>query len=79
MDAKRLFNAALQLPPDARAALAGELLASLEGTQVDSDREAEWANEIRRRLDAYERGEVTAIPADQVLSRLDAVARGEST
>lgn len=77
MDAKRVFSEALQLPADVRAALAGELLASLEGAEVDPDREALWAAEIRCRVDAYERGEVKTLSGDQVLGELGAVARGE--
>ena len=40
MDAKRVIDEALQLPAEARAALAGELLASLEDSEIESDREA---------------------------------------
>jgi hypothetical protein len=41
------------------------------------DREALWVAEIQRRVGAYERGEVKALPADQVLAELRALARGE--
>jgi putative addiction module component (TIGR02574 family) len=78
MDVKRVFDEALRLPSDVRAALARELLASLEDQKVDPDREALWAAEIRRRLDAYERGEVTALSADDMLARLGAVVSGET-
>ena len=78
MDSKRVIDEALRLPPEARAALAGELLASLDGDPVDSDREAMWADEIRRRLDAWERGEVTSIPADDFLVRLSETVGGKS-
>jgi hypothetical protein len=39
----------------ARAALAGELLASLDGETVDEGREAAWAEKLRSRLDAWQR------------------------
>jgi putative addiction module component (TIGR02574 family) len=78
VDSKRVIDEALRLPPEARAALAGELLASLDGDPVDSDREAMWADEIRRRLDAWERGEVTSIPADDFLVRLSETVGGKS-
>lgn len=48
-DATKLLEAALKLPPEARAAMAGSLLESLD-TVVDPDAEAEWDREIARRL-----------------------------
>jgi len=78
MDVKRVLDEALRLPVDARAALAGELLASLDGADADPDREAAWAAEIRQRLAAYEDGSATAVPADEFLSRLGEVVRGEA-
>jgi hypothetical protein len=56
-----------------RAALAGELLASLDDSELDPDREAAWITEIRDRIDAYERGDVTAVPVDQALAQIRAV------
>ena len=79
MDSKRVIDEALRLPAEARAALAGELLASLDGDTVDSDREAIWAEEIRTRLDAWQRREVTSIPADDFLVRLSETVGGKST
>ena len=48
-DATKLLEAALKLPPEVRAAMAGSLLDSLD-TTVDADAEAEWEREIARRL-----------------------------
>ena len=48
-DATKLLEAALKLPPEARAAMAGSLLDSLD-TAVDADAEAEWDREIAHRL-----------------------------
>ena len=48
-DATKLLEAALKLPPEARAAMAGSLLESLD-TTVDADAEAAWEQEIARRL-----------------------------
>jgi hypothetical protein len=48
-DATKLLEAALKLPPEVRAAMAGSLLESLD-TAVDADAEAEWELEITRRL-----------------------------
>ncbi len=77
MDSKRVVVEALQLPADARAALAGELLASLDGETGDEGREAAWAEEIRSRLDAWQRGDVTAVSGDDFLARLDEIVSGE--
>jgi putative addiction module component (TIGR02574 family) len=48
-NATKLFAAALNLPPEARAALAGSLLDSLD-TTVDADAEGKWEQEIARQL-----------------------------
>lgn len=48
-EATKLLEAALRLPPEARAAMAGSLLESLDVT-VDADAETEWDREIARRL-----------------------------
>jgi putative addiction module component (TIGR02574 family) len=78
MDAKRVIDEALRLPVDIRAALAGELLASLDDSELEPDREAAWSTEIRDRIDAYERGDVTAVPVDEALAQIRAV-RGKAT
>jgi hypothetical protein len=48
-EATKLLEAALKLPPEARAAMAGSLLESLD-VVVDADAEAEWDRAIARRL-----------------------------
>ncbi|MDF0652615.1 MAG: addiction module component, family protein [Nitrospira sp. LK265] len=48
-DATQLLEAALKLPREVRAAIAGSLLESLD-TAVDADAETEWDREIARRL-----------------------------
>jgi putative addiction module component (TIGR02574 family) len=78
MDAKRVIDEALRLPVDIRAALAGELLASLDDSELEADREAAGSTEIRDRIDAYERGDVTAVPVDEALAQIRAV-RGKAT
>ena len=60
-----LEAAVLSLPKDERARLAERLIASLD---EDPEIEAAWAAEIRRRLDAIDRGEVDMIPAEDVLA-----------
>lgn len=78
MDAKRLIHEAMRLPAEARAALAGELLASLEDSELEPEREAAWSAEIRNRIDSYERGDVSPLPAEQALAEIRAV-RGKAT
>ena len=72
MDPDQLLREALLLPADARAKLASELISSLDESEVEADREVEWALEIRRRLDEYDAGLVRAIPAEEFLARLKA-------
>ena len=50
----------------------------MEDSEIESDREAAWALELRARIDAYERGEVVAVPADDALAQVRA-ARGKAT
>ena len=63
-DVTRLLEEALKLPPDARAALAGSLIESLDET-VDENAEAAWAEEIRRRLEELDAGRSKPIPWSQ--------------
>jgi len=79
MDADQLLREAMLLPPDARAKLAGELISSLDDSAPDSDRDVAWAAEIRHRIDAYDAGEVTAVPADQLLADLRAISSGRTS
>lgn len=60
-DLKKLLAEALRLPEEARAALAGRLLESLEH-DVGEDVEAEWSDEIAARLRELETGTVRAVP-----------------
>ena len=70
MARQAIRSAALALPPDERAALAAELLESLDDEEADEGAADAWEAEIARRLTEIERGEVTLIPAAEVLSRL---------
>ena len=56
------------LPPDERARLAEELLASLDPHETEV--EAAWDEELRRRIDEVERGTVELIPADQAFAQV---------
>jgi putative addiction module component (TIGR02574 family) len=70
-DAAEILNEALALPTEARAALAGSLLDSLD-TDVDEDVEVAWATEVNRRLSELDSGAVKTIPWAEVRRRLAA-------
>jgi putative addiction module component (TIGR02574 family) len=61
--------AALSLPAPDRAALAERLLDSLDD-QEQKEVDAAWAEEAERRLQAYDRGELKAIPEEEVFRAL---------
>jgi putative addiction module component (TIGR02574 family) len=56
-----ILKEALKLPPEARAALAGTLLDSLDDT-VDRDAESAWEAEILLRLKEIDEGKVKLMP-----------------
>ena len=58
---KKLLLEAMRLPPEARAALAGQLLESLD-EGVDEGAEGLWGAEIARRIEELEAGKVRAVP-----------------
>lgn len=57
----RLLREILRLPPEAKAALAGSLLDSLE-SDPDPDAESEWAAEIGRRAAQLDEGRASTVP-----------------
>lgn len=61
---EELEAAAMSLPRAERARLAERLLASLDD---EADVEEAWREEVRRRLEAYRKGEMEAVPASKVL------------
>ncbi len=61
---------ALRLDAKARAELAAELLASLDGP-ADSDAEMAWASEIERRVTALEAGTEELESWDDVKRRIE--------
>jgi putative addiction module component (TIGR02574 family) len=68
--AEAVLAEALRLDLDARAQVAAELLASLDGP-ADPDAEAAWALEIERRVAAIEAGAVTLEPWTDVKRRIE--------
>lgn len=69
-------NDALRLPPEDRARLAVDLLASLEGS-VESPEEIEklWLAEAERRFRELRDGVVQGLPAQEVFAQLRAKLR----
>lgn len=64
-----LRRQALALSPDQRALLADELLDSVQ--ESPEEVEAAWAEELERRLQAYERGELQTETYEEVQARID--------
>jgi putative addiction module component (TIGR02574 family) len=73
MTSRQLLDAALQLSPEERAALAGELIQSLD-TEVDADAEAAWSAEIHARLARVDAGLATTVPWSEARRRIHAAA-----
>jgi putative addiction module component (TIGR02574 family) len=69
-DLKRALDLALELPTDERAALAQDLLASLDGPPDDDAADA-WETEIGKRLDLLESGQARTFSAEEALGRID--------
>jgi putative addiction module component (TIGR02574 family) len=66
---EEIFRAALSLSEEMRAELAETLLESLDAVgQYEID--ALWAKEAEHRIEAYDRGEITAFPIEEVFSSL---------
>ncbi|MEM9420537.1 MAG: addiction module protein [Planctomycetota bacterium] len=78
---KSILESALQLPDAERAVLVRRLIDSLEGTAPelseaadeefvqDAEIEKAWADEVKRRAEAIDRGEDELIPGDEVRRR----------
>jgi putative addiction module component (TIGR02574 family) len=71
-EVSEILKKALALPPEARAALAGSLLDSLNGVPEDEGVEAAWSEEIKRRIEEIDSGKVQMIPYEEVRRRLAA-------
>jgi putative addiction module component (TIGR02574 family) len=67
---KQILAEALNLPPIERAEIVEELLSSFEFPSRKTIDEL-WAQEAESRIDAYERGEITAIPAKEVFEKIE--------
>ena len=64
---KQLCDQAALLPPEERMALVDQILDTLD--ERDSALDVQWAHEAESRLAAYRRGEVQAIPLNEVIAK----------
>lgn len=65
----QVLKEALSLPPAERAEIAERLLSSLDPPSQEGI-DALWGKEAEERLDAFDRGEIKAIPAKEVFERV---------
>jgi putative addiction module component (TIGR02574 family) len=70
-----LLKKALELPAEARAALANSLLESLDET-VDPSAEEEWSKEIAHRIAQLDSGKVKPIPWAEARRQISAILHG---
>lgn len=66
---EQLFQEALHLDDETRAALAGILIESLD-TEIEEGVEAAWLEEVERRMESLDTGEVKTVPWEEVRERL---------
>ena len=69
-----VFKNALQLDAGDRAALAQELLASLDELS-EEEVERLWAEEAQRRLEEFRAGRAQAVPAEEVAEKAERLFR----
>jgi putative addiction module component (TIGR02574 family) len=65
--ANSLLAQAMTLSPDDRTALAVQLLESLEESEPEVQVAEEWAQEIERRIEEADRGNVPGVPWEEVV------------
>ena len=68
--AQQVLEEAVGLSPIERAELLEGILASFD-FPARADIDAAWAREAEDRIDAYERGDIAAIPAAQVFEKIE--------
>ena len=67
---EKVFNDALALPPIERAELIQRLFQSFDVPE-DNRIDTAWTEEIESRIEAYDKGLLTASPAEDVLARIN--------
>ena len=74
-EVSELLRKALALPAEARAALAGSILDSLDDT-LDASAEEEWNREIARRIAELDSGKVKPVPWADARRQISAILNG---
>jgi len=69
-NADKIFQEALNLPLKDRAEVLERLLATFH-QPPDPELDQLWAREAEDRLDAYDRGELGSVSAEEVFARID--------
>jgi putative addiction module component (TIGR02574 family) len=69
-NSEQILQQALALSPQDRAEIVERLLASFQ-VPPDPHLDELWAREADDRLDAYDRGELGAVPAEEVFARIE--------
>jgi putative addiction module component (TIGR02574 family) len=67
---ERVLNDALSLPPIERAELIQRLFQSFDDSK-DNRIDTAWTEEVESRVEAYDKGLLTASPAEDVLARIN--------
>ena len=67
---QNVLEEAVELPPIERAELVEGILASFNFPSRSAN-DAIWAQEAEDRIDAYDRGEIKAIPASMVFEKIE--------
>ena len=67
---QQVLEEAVGLPPIERAELVEGILSSFD-FPARADIDAAWAREAEDRIDAYERGDIAAIPASKVFEKIE--------
>ena len=67
---QQILEGAIHLPPMDRAELVEQIFSSFDFPSRNEN-DALWAKEAENRIDAYDRGEIKAIPASQVFEKID--------
>jgi len=68
-NAADILKEAMELAPEARAALAGSLIESLDRS-LDEEAESAWAAEIESRLADLDQGKVQPVPWSEARRRI---------
>ncbi len=67
--AQQILQTALTLPPDDRVEIAESLMVSLDEERA-AKIGAAWSDEIQRRIELSDKGQVPRIPAEQVMREM---------